>query len=196
MSDYSILTSAISDVGYWRWWAESLPEFFQLEFGGVQIHAPAEDKTRPPSSLLALRFYRPSKVSFIRRTGSSDLPSDWPQQLKEDKIDAFTISYDQFAVENDVLFNEVVSQIAEEQVHFNDAAGGNDLKFAFWAGAVGMRIEAAELRPVLMSGETELSVIASMHDAWWSYWRRYWELRDTAEAMPKDYACEVTIPTK
>ena len=29
---------------------------------------------------------------------------------------------------------------------------------------------------------------------WWDYWKDYWRLRGTRDALPKDYACEVTIP--
>ena len=28
----------------------------------------------------------------------------------------------------------------------------------------------------------------------WDYWRVYWERRDRKDPLPKDYACEVTIP--
>ena len=29
---------------------------------------------------------------------------------------------------------------------------------------------------------------------WWEYWKNYWRLRGTRDALPKDFACEVTIP--
>ena len=29
---------------------------------------------------------------------------------------------------------------------------------------------------------------------WWEYWKDYWLLRGTPDALPEDYACEVTIP--
>lgn len=29
---------------------------------------------------------------------------------------------------------------------------------------------------------------------WWKYWRNYWRLRGTKDALLKDWACEVTIP--
>lgn len=195
MTDYSTLVSAISDVGYWRLWSERLPELFQLEFGGVQIYDPPQDKTQPPSSLVALRFLRPSHVGFIRRKSDADsLPPDWPHRLKEEKIDPFGISYDQFALGDESLFSEVVDQTESEIVHFTDQSGGKEVRLAFWAGVAGMRIEAAEVRPVLMSGEVQLSTIASLHGDWWSYWREYWKKRDTPEAFPKNFACEVTIP--
>jgi len=116
--------------------------------------------------------------------------------LKEEKIDPFSISYEQFALGDDALYSEVIEQIASEQVHFTDRSGGKDVKLAFWAGVAGIRIEAAELRPVLMSGEVQFSTIASLHGDWWSYWRDYWRKRGTAEELPSDSSCEVTIPLK
>ena len=97
---------------------------------------------------------------------------------------------------DDVLFNEVVSQTKDEISHFKENSGGRDVKLAFWSGAAGMRIEAAELRLFLMSGEIQLSNVALLHSDWWSYWKEYWKKLDTTEALPKDYACEVTIPIK
>ena len=197
MKDYSTLVSAICDVGYWRWWSENLPKQFQLEFGGVQIYSPSEDKAEPPYGLLALRFLRPSRVSFIRRKiASDDLPTDWPRQLKEEMIEPFGLSYDQFAFGDDALYGQILGQVLSEQVHYIDDSGSRDVKLAFWAGPVGVRIEAAEVRPVLMSGEVQLSSIASLHNEWWSYWREYWKRRGTADALPKDFACEITIPGK
>jgi len=194
-ADYSILASAISDVGYWRWWSGNLPESIQLEFGGVQLYVPPEDKSKPPSSLLALRFIRPTHVSFIQSNDFAGLPPDWPQQLHEDKIEPFSISHEDFALGDDAAVAQIVLQKKSEIIHFNDGSGGREVKFAFWAGEIGVHIEAAELRLFLMTGEIDLSTFASMNSAWWTYWQDYWKKRDTAEAFPKDFACEVTIPT-
>jgi hypothetical protein len=197
MADYSTLISAISDVGYWRWWSEGLPELFQLEFGGVQIYVPPQDKAKPPTGLLALRFFGPSLVSFIRRTAAADdLPPDWPRELKEENIAPFGVSHDQFALDDETLLRQVLDQVVDEQIHFSNGSGSKDVRFAFWAGAVGVKIEAAEVRPVLMTGEVSLSTIESLHGDWWAYWRDYWKKRGTAAAFPKDFACEVTIPLK
>lgn len=186
MAEYSILVSAISDVGYWRWWSEALPELFQLEFGGVQIYLPPSNQTEPPSSLLALRFLRPSRVSFIRRkNAAADLPADWPHQLKADMLDPFGVSYEEFAVGDATLFREICDQVENEIIHFADDSGGKDLLFAFWAGGVGVRIEAAEMRPILMTGEVSLATIATLHRDWWAYWRDYWNRRTPRRRCPR-----------
>ena len=62
------LAEAISDVGYWTWWAEKLPEVFQIEFGGSQLYFPATSPDTPPQSKVAVQFRQPTSVSFIARS--------------------------------------------------------------------------------------------------------------------------------
>lgn len=59
MTDHlTTLEQAISDVGYWRWWADALPDVFQVEFGGVQLHFPPASPEEPPNDVVALRLYQ------------------------------------------------------------------------------------------------------------------------------------------
>jgi hypothetical protein len=130
-----------------------------------------------------------------RSTDVEFLPADWPRLLQENKLDSTGISYDEFALNDDEHFSEVISKAQSEIPHFTSDRSGK-IRLAFWAGIVGLRVEADEMCPVLMSGETDLSTIASMHEAWWQYWRDYRAKRGTSEALPKDFACEVTIPSQ
>lgn len=43
-------------------------------------------------------------------------------------------------------------------------------------------------------GELSLDDVENRKDKWWDYWKEYWEKRDSENPLPKDYACEVTIP--
>jgi len=136
--DYSILTSAITDVGYWRWWSERLPEIFQLEFGGAQLYAPSDGATQPPTGLLALRFLRPTHAGFLRRKGSGDKPpADWPRQLQEDRIEPFPLSPDEFLLNDDARFGAILGEVESEDVHFTSDGGGRMARLVFWAGPVG-----------------------------------------------------------
>ena len=38
------------------------------------------------------------------------------------------------------------------------------------------------------------SEIEDAAERWWDYWRSYWQLRGTPDALAKDWICEVTIP--
>src|SRR5215475_13507012 len=59
------LAEAISDVGYWQWWAENLPQHFQVEFGGTQLWNAPMAVGEPPSGQIALRFINPKSMSFL-----------------------------------------------------------------------------------------------------------------------------------
>ncbi len=75
---HTILEGAISDVGYWSWWAEELPKVFQVEFGGTQFWNPPSSSDAPPSGQIALRFNTPKFISFLTKEDSPEsLPSDW-----------------------------------------------------------------------------------------------------------------------
>jgi hypothetical protein len=124
------------------------------------------------------------------------LPADWYQRLKAETIEPPGISYEEFALGDDDLYEKVVRQAEGETVHFADDSGGKSVKLALWAGLAGIRIEASEVRIVLITGEVQLSEIEGLHGKWWTYWRDYWKKLNTPEALPKDYACEVTIPLK
>ncbi len=121
-----ILDEAISDVGYWRRWLAELPEWVQLEFGGVQLAAVGTDIDLPrPIQTLVLRFFRPSCVAFMlnrnewdpvligRRELESDvpggrdplgrgpspptdLPTDWPLLLRQEEIGPLQIRPEMF----------------------------------------------------------------------------------------------------
>ena len=66
----------------------------------------------------------------------------------------------------------------------------------FWAGDYGFAVSSDEIRLLTKDGDIELDQIPSVHSQWWTYWRKYWDLINTKNALPKDYACEVTIPLK
>lgn len=49
----TLLADAIANVGYWTWWAQELPDVFQLEFAGTQLYlALPASPDQPPSSLV------------------------------------------------------------------------------------------------------------------------------------------------
>ena len=195
MPDYSTLVSAITDVGDWRWWAENLPDSFQIEFGGVQFYEPPEDPSKPPRSTVALRFRNPSMIRFLRRGAPDDLPGDWHLQLRDDKLEPFNVSHEEFAVGGHID-PQIIASASDIIEFFSSPPAGKSIQLAFWAGPVGMHIEAEEIGIILMSGEISLERFNELHGDWWAYWKEYWKRRDTSDPMPKSYACEVTIPIK
>jgi hypothetical protein len=61
---------------------------------------------------------------------------------------------------------------------------------------VGAIVRAEQFELVDMRGTIPLDQAPEMSRRWWSYWKDYWRVRGTKDAMPRDYACEVTIPMR
>ncbi|TDR20474.1 hypothetical protein [Marinicella litoralis] len=189
-----ILEDAISDVGYWRYWF-SEKEMFQIEFGGTQLHNSPQEENSPPSGILALRFVKPSSVVAIVRGEEEDF--EWFDKLSKDEIEPFTVSYEEFTLTDSSLAQEII-QGAKKKKEISCSneqlpkKGGFYL--AFWSGDVGMAIHAEHVQALSHDGELSPELIKEKNSKWWTYWREYWDRRDTDAAMPQDYACEVTIP--
>ena len=150
----------------------------------------------PPRSTIALRFRMPSTVSFLRRNISADLPEDWHLLLRDDKLEPFNLSHDDFVLGGEEIPAQMLAGASSEILYFSSVSAGKSVRLAFWAGPVGMHIEAEDLGIVLMTGEISLEQFDKLHGDWWAYWKEYWKRRDTTNPMPKSYACEVTIPIK
>lgn len=193
------LEEAISDVGYWRWWAEALPDIFQVEFGGVQLHFPPTSPDHPPNSVVALRFFEPSVVAFLTEQGAQHVAEDWRLALHQDKIEPFSVNHELFTLTSEDTLREVVSGCHIEYVHGKDIGRANEatpVLLGLRAQEVGLVVRAKRMAVVAQPGELEPAQIVTAAGDWWEYWREYWRLRDTDAPMPKDYACEVTIPIK
>lgn len=197
-----ILEEAISDIGYWSWWAEKLPEAFQIEIGGTHIWSPPKSTDTPPSGQIALRFANPISICFLKSV-SSKLPNNWADLLKDDQLEPFSINYGDFKFNNsnyirrEIMNSNIIveNKFGEDPTLLIDSDDSN-FSLAFLAGEVGFIIIAEELRLINQTGDIKLNDIDELVSRWWRYWKEYWELKDTLNELPKDYACEVTIPLK
>jgi len=195
---FKILNNAISDVGFWRWWVSDFPQFIQLEFGGVQLWNPPINENGPPSGTIALKFVNPISVSFIT-IKKSNIEKNWHQLLHEDKIGPFNINFNFFSInnisniiqilKNDLVINNIFGESIENSEIFNAK-----YNISFLAGEVGIIIFADDIEVYNNKGKVDLKEIPLMNSKWWEYWKEYWDKKDTNNKLPKDYACEVTIP--
>jgi hypothetical protein len=197
---WEILERAISDVGYWTWWTQDFPKSFQVEFGGTQLWNPPKAPDKPPSGQLALRFIAPRSVSFLVRRGAGDLSGDWPELLHADALEPFTINHEHFALMRPEAAREVLTAAARVETRFGaaptpEAIGEWPAVLAFFAGPAGLLVGAESLMAVSHAGEIRPEQIEPASERWWAYWKEYWRRRETASPLPRDYACEVTIPT-
>ena len=197
-SPLAILETAISDVGYWRWWTATLPDAVQLEFGGTQLCFPPISPGQVTSGLLAVRLRKPVAEIFL--TGKSGgLPDDWPEALARDEHAPFGVEHGRLTLTS---HDDAARYLADAASLKSLVGSASDLSMhrgkallAFWAGPVGF-VGVAEAIALFNSaeGEVDLATIPDWYGKWWSYWKEYWARRDTPNPMPKDYACEVTIP--
>jgi hypothetical protein len=192
-----ILENSISDVEYWRWWTESLPDYFQVEFGGVQLWTPPTQENRPPPGIIALRFESPTAIAFLTETTAEDLQSDWATQLKNDQIEPFSVIYGLFLLAADREIGPIKEGCSLQFLIGNESdleSGSASTRLAFRAGSVGLIVCASSVTAVSMDGDLQAHQISEAYDKWWAYWREYWQRRGSASPLPEDYACEVTIP--
>lgn len=197
-----LLADAISDVGYWTWWVSDFPKIFQIEFSGTQLYLAKDNLSKLPSSQIALRFINPKSVSFLTKGENySNDDVNWFNDLYNDKLEKPTCSYEYFSFTNSTL----ISQIIEDAKVINTLYGycpidkrflTENFYFAFWAGDFGLAISAENLELYSVKGKIDFEQIPKINADWWEYWQTYWQLRETENALPTDYACEVTIPVE
>jgi len=190
------LETAIGDIGMFRWWDQRFPRVAQLEFGGVQLWAPPAPG-QPPAATLALSFVDPVSVSFLTRGES--LPDDWPARLHRDELDPPDVSAEEITLRDAAYAAELIARATRVDTVFGAPPGEVDwvaapVKLVFWAGSAGAAIAAGSLNLVTHDGKVPLDEVPDAHARWWAYWREYWDRRDTADPLPKDWLCEVTIP--
>lgn len=194
---FSALESAISDVGYWTWWAGNLPAVFQVEFGGVQLWNPPNGEGQPPGSRIALRFRNPRLVYFL--TLSDGVPADWPDQLQRDELEPPSVDHELFTLTATDLCEQLVGRaiairplVGEPGVTPLPMCG--EAFLAFEAGPFGLVVAAESMGVFNHHGELDAPAVVAGVRKWWEYWREYWQRKDSPDPLPRDYACEVTIP--
>lgn len=201
-SALSTLERAISDVGCWSWWTGDPAKSLQLEFSGAQLWFPPTIVGEAPSGQIALRFLRPSTVVFLSRGDRPELSdAQWPNRFQADQLGTFNVGHDTFTMTNVSLAESLISQstrniplVGELPSRIEAALASAPCWIAFWAGPVGALVIAPELEIVSHHGLVSLEEIDSIHAQWWRYWREYWKRKDSSSPLPRDYACEVTIP--
>lgn len=201
MNDHvATLEDAICDVGYWRWWAEALPDVFQVEFGGVQLYTPPRSAAEPPSGVVALSFQRPPLIAFLTEAGPARVSGNWWEDLHQDRIKkGFSLNRELFTLRSEEMRSSIVTgcnvDFRAGDALQSPAEPAGALR-AFRAQGVGLMVRAEAMSVISSAGELTGDAICTAVAQWWEYWREYWNRIDSESPMPKDYACEVTLPLK
>ena len=192
-----ILKDAICDVGYWSWWVTELPTIIQIEFRGTQLYFPPVDNSKPPNSQIAIQFRNPKSISFLTK---QEIQQNWFDDLHNDKMEPPTCSWEYFTFSDDKLMTEIINEAKNiTTIHGYSPKDKmfltENYKLTFWAGEYGFAVASEDIK-IVHAEKVELEQIPKLNSEWWIYWKKYWALKDTENALPKDYACEVTIPIK
>ena len=195
-----LLEDVISDVGYWNWWTADFPNHIMLEFGGTQIWSSPQGPGLPPSGKIGITFLQPYSVSFITRNWlDREIPENWIELLHNDQLELPEIEKGNFTFTDLNLIERIHKDAFKCETVFgsqpnSDLFNKSEFKFAFWAFSFGCIITSQSLNIVSHDGELSLDDIHQRNLKWWEYWEEYWAKRDSNSPLPKDYACEVTIP--
>ena len=190
----NILADAISDVGSWWCWHVG-DDMLQLEFCDVQLYDETKaEKETHTTDVLAVRFYGHIFAVFL-----DDLNDrNWHGRFHDDDsviypIDTYNMAFDD-TEEAERLLNDYKNKTV-----IKDFVGLETLltaKHLLYAGCddVGFIVGGDEIEIVGRKGKYTEEEIESLSRKWWEYWKDYWRLGGTHDALPKDFACEVTIP--
>jgi hypothetical protein len=190
----NILADAISDVGSWWCWHVG-DDMLQLEFCDVQLYDETKAKEETHTTdVLAVRFYGHVFAVFL-----DDLNDDnWHEHFRDDdsilyQVDTYDMVFD------DKTAAESLLNDYRNHVPVKDFKGAEKLVSAKHilcarCGEVGFIVGGDEIEIAGKTGKYTEEEIEPLSRKWWEYWKDYWRLRGTRDALTKDYACEVTIP--
>lgn len=147
---------------------------------------------------VALQFRQPSCVCFLYR-GEEATDFAWVEQLRKDELPPQTCSHDGVGFGNEARLRTLLALATQQHPIYgypptDDAFLREPYRLVCWCGDYGVALAAPQLWVMTHEGEQSLDQIAEANRQWWDYWRTYWAKRFTAEELPYDYACEVTIP--
>lgn len=190
----NILADAISDVGSWWCWHVG-DDMLQLEFCDVQLY----DKTKAgeethTTDILAVRFYGHVFAVFL-----DDLNDEsWHEHFRDDDsilypVDTYDMAFDDNK-EAKSLLNDYRNRVPIKDFKGAETLGTVKHILCARCDEVGFIVGGDEIEIVGKKGKYTEEEIEPLSRKWWEYWKDYWRLRGTHDALPKDYACEVTIP--
>ena len=190
----NILADAISDVGsWWCWYAGN--DMLQLEFCDVQLYDETKTEKEPHTTdVLAVRFYGHVFAVFLDNLNDEN----WHERFRDDDsilypVETYDMAFDDHK-KAESLLNDYRNKVSVNG--FKGAQIPPAAKHVFCARCdnVGFVVGGDEIEITGKKGKYTENEIEPLSRKWWEYWKDYWRLRGTRNALVKDYACEVTIP--
>jgi len=193
----NILADAISDAGSWQWWHME-NDMLQLEFCDVQLYdGSGSEEDIHTMDAVAVRFFGNVFAVFL-----DDLDEDgekpWYERLHDDEIPALECDTYELAFDDPEFAQEVYDGYRNRRpaAPFSgvDALTGAAHMIAVKCGDTGVIAGGDRIQVVSRSASIPEEEIEPLSVKWWEYWKTYWRLRGTRDALKRDPVCEVTIP--
>ena len=195
----NILADAISDAGAWQWWHME-NDMLQLEFCDVQLY----DESKPEKDIhtmdvIAIRFFGNVFAVFLDNL-DEDTVKPWYERFYDDEIPAFECDGYELQFDNPEYAQEVYDGY-RNQTPVTPFEGTDTLTTAHHliaakCGNAGIVAGGDRMEVVHKNGSISEEEIEPLSRKWWEYWKKYWRVRGTHDALPKDRACEVTSLTE
>ena len=190
----NILADAISDVGAWWCWHVG-DDMLQLEFTDVQLYDETKaEKETHTTDVLAVRFYGHVFAVFL-----DDLNDEnWHERFRDDdsilySVDTYDMAFDDDS-EAESLLKDYRNRIPVKDFNGLETISAAKHMLCARCGEVGFIVGGDRIEIAGKKGKYTEEEIEPLSRKWWEYWKNYWRLRGTRDALPEDYACEVTIP--
>ena len=148
---------------------------------------------------IAIRFFGNVFAVFLDDLDENE-EKPWYERLHDDEIPAFEC--DGYEMEFDSL--EYAKKVYDGYrnrtpiTHFDgiDTLAGTKHLIAARCGDAGFIAGGDLIKVVTNNSSISEEEIEPLSRKWWDYWKDYWRLRGTKDALQKDWACEVTIPIR
>ena len=190
----NILADAISDVGSWWCWYVC-DDMLQLEFCDVQLYDETKaEKETHTADVLAVRFFGHVFAVFLDNLNDKN----WHERFRDDDsilypVDTYDMAFDD-TEKAESLLNDYRNQVPVKGFQGTETLAAAKHLFCARCGDAGFIVGGDVIEIAGKKGNYTEEEIEPLSRKWWEYWKDYWRLRGTCDALPKDYACEVTIP--
>ena len=192
-----ILADSISDAGAWQWWHLG-NDMLQLEFCGVQLYDESKlENDVHTMDVIAVRFFGNVFAVFLDDL-EEDADRPWYDRFYDDEILAFECDGYELEFDNPGYAQEVYNGY-RNRTPITPFDGVDTLTaaahlIAAKCGDTGVIAGGDRIEIVNKNGSISEEEIEPLSRKWWEYWKEYWRLRGSRDALKKDQTCEVTIP--
>ena len=188
----NILADAISEVGSWHRWLIK-DDMVQVQFCDILLYDEAKKETHT-TDVLAVRFCGHTFAVFLDNLNDEN----WHEQFRDDDsilypVDTYDMAFDDHKIAESLL-NDYRNKVPVKDFKGAETLAASKHILCARCGEVGFIVGGDEIEIAGKKGKYTEEEIEPLSRKWWEYWKDYWRLRGTRDALLKDYACEVTIP--